>query len=447
MQDSSEIMILSLQFGGLQIPPTDDGFQPMKIQYPNLIKWLEQKINSNQLLPVRVKDYYTDCRNQFVQIRQTPKKLTDGNEKAIAFLEANIANGRIAPQVKCELKPLLFGHHALQIEAANDADLKIQAHMAAFQTQCQAEMLDARKDLKAKLENFDIKSECEKYAQDKWIALCGGSDQLNLYDRNYSINHTMEASNEDMDSGSPAEISTFITLSAALVSAAYHRSGQLAAAEEAVAAAKKAEIKKAKDEALARQSAAQAAAAIRPSAESEESIRKRLTKEITADVMLQLKKVNAHLNFPAAPTQSTQRDGTATRGQGRGRGRGRGGVNTSGQQGGGRGRQAPAATSTQDTRRPKSNSRGRQKSRSTSPRRGTFQSPPPPKTPRTPRVSSSPARSQSQGANGSNRGRGAKRGRGRGGPRPPRSPSPAAGRGGHGRGQSRRNTSPRPHRN
>ena len=149
MQDSSEIMILNLQFGGLIVPPTDDGFQPMKIQYPILIKWLEQKTNSNQLLPVRVKDYYTDCRTQFVQIRQTPKKLTDGNEKAIAFLEANIANGRIAPQVKCELKQLLFGHHALQIEAANDADLKIQAHMAAFQTQCQAEMLDARTDLKA----------------------------------------------------------------------------------------------------------------------------------------------------------------------------------------------------------------------------------------------------------------------------------------------------------
>ena len=140
-------MILSLQFGALLIPPTDDGFQPIKIQYPILIKWLEQKTNTNQLLPARVKDYYFNCRKQFVEIRQTPQKLTDGNEKAINFLEVNTANGRIAPQVKCEIKPLLFGHHALQIEAARDADQNIQTLMVAFQTQCQAEMLNARKAL------------------------------------------------------------------------------------------------------------------------------------------------------------------------------------------------------------------------------------------------------------------------------------------------------------
>ena len=102
MQDSSDIMILSLQFGALLIPPTDDGFQPIKIQYPILIKWLEQKTNTNQLLPARVKDYYFNCRKQFVEIRQTPQKLTDGNEKAINFLEANTTKGRIAPQVKCD---------------------------------------------------------------------------------------------------------------------------------------------------------------------------------------------------------------------------------------------------------------------------------------------------------------------------------------------------------
>jgi hypothetical protein len=450
MQDSSNILILTLSFEGIHNAPVDDGFQPMKIQYPTLIKWMEQNNNTNQLLPSRVKDFYVDCRNQFVKIRQTPQQLTENNEKAIKFLEANQANGRIAPQLKCEIKPLLFGHHALQVEAANDADQKIQALMTAFQTKCQDEMLIARKNLKAKLTDYDMKSECEKYAQDKWIELCGGAGELNLYDRNYSIIHNVESSPAEMEGGSSGDISLHITLSAAVISAAFHRSSQLAAAEEAVAAAKKAELKKAQEDALAKKTAAQAAAANRPSAESEASIRERLTKEITANV---IKQVLGHLNHPAVPSQSTQRGGSANRGQGRGRGRGRGGVNTAQAQGprGGGSRRVEAVSpgptanpSSRGTHPPRSNSRGRQPSRSISPRRGKFQSPPPPKTPRTPRASSSPGRSQTPSANGSNRGRGGTRGRGT--PRPPRTPSPAAGRGGRGRGQTKRGTSPRPRR-
>ncbi len=46
-----------------------------------------------------------------------------------------------------------------------------------------------------------------------------------------------------MEPGSAGEISLPITLSVAIISAANHRSGQLAAAEEAVTAAKKAEQK------------------------------------------------------------------------------------------------------------------------------------------------------------------------------------------------------------
>ena len=340
-----------------------------------------------------------------------------------------------------------------QAEAAKDADQKIQALMVAFQTQCQAEMLNARKALKTKLLNFDINSECEKYAQGKWIELHGGGGQLNLYDRNYTINHTIEASSTNMDGGSAGDISVPISLSAAIISAAYHKSGQLAAADEAIDAAKKAEIKKAQDDALAKKSAAQAAVANRPSAESEESIRKRLTKEIKADCMKDLKadcmkelrqEIKAghlNLNIPAAQLQSTQRIVTADRGKGRGRGN-PGQVNADDQSSRGRGRgrgrggQAPA----QGTHQPTSNSRDRQSSRSPSQQRGLFQSPQPPRTPRTPRASlNSPRRSQTPSGN---RGKGGKRG----GKSTPRAPSPAAARGSRGRGQVKRGRSPSPRR-
>ncbi len=55
-----------------------------------------------------------------------------------------------------------------------------------------------------------------------------------------------------MDAGSAGDISLPINLSTAIISAAYHRSGQLAAAEEAVNAAKKAEQKELKMKPLLR---------------------------------------------------------------------------------------------------------------------------------------------------------------------------------------------------
>ena len=447
--DSSEILILDLQYPTLRSAPAQDGFQAQKIQFSVLTKFLENQNTKSQLLPDNLKTFYTDCRKEFVTIRQTPEKLENGNEKAIKFLEDTITNSRIAPQLQCEVKPLLFGHHALQIAAAKAADQKIQALKIPFQSQCQDEMLIARKDLRTKITNFDVKTECKNFARRKWVTLCGGDGATNLYDRNYIIVHNVEASQDDLDSGSGAEVSLNITLSKAIISSAFHKSGQLAAIAEAADAAKKAEDKKAKEEALAKATAAQAAAANRPSTESEESIKKRLTKEIKAECMKELrqdiKAGRLNLNTPAAQPQSTQRIVTADRGKGRGHGN-PGQVNAGDQpqpnRGRGRGRGRGGQTPAQGTRQPASNSRGRQPSRSPSQQRGLFQSPPPPspRNPRTPRASSnSPRRSQTPSGN---RGRGGKRG----GKNTPRSPSPAAARGRRGRGQAKRRSSPSPRR-
>jgi hypothetical protein len=456
-QCPSEILVLDLQFPSLQPAQQQDGFHAQKIRFSVLVKFLENKNPKGQLLPDNLKQFYIECRAEFVKIRQTPADLETSNEKAIKFLEDSKANNRIAPQLKCEVKPLLFGHHALQIAAATAADQKIKALITPFESQCQDEAVTARKDLRQSIAVFNIQAECEKLAIQKWVKLCGGDGATNLYDRNYIIVHNVEASQEDLDSGSAAEVSMNITLSRAIASAAFHRSGQLAAIAEAAAAAKKAEEKKAREEALAKTTAAQAVVANRPSAESEESIKKRLTKEIKAEVKAEcmkelrqdIKAGRLHLNPPAAQSQSTQRTTTANhnQGQSQGIGRGRGGhgqgkagSNAGGQtpnQGRGRGGKAPA----QDDPPPASNSRGRQRSRSPSQQRGLFQTPPPPKTPRTSAASSSsPRRSQSPSGN---RGRGGKRG----GKGKPRSPSPAAGRGGRGRGQAKkRGGSPYPRR-
>jgi hypothetical protein len=355
-------------------------------------------------------------------------------------LEDNISKGRIAPQVKYDIKPLLFGQHELQTAASASADLKIQALIGPFQKACQDEMLNGRKSLRTNIDVFDIKESCEKLAQDKYVTLCGGDRSTNYYDRNYAVMHEMEATQTEIEGGSGGSIQMQITLSSAIISAAFHKSGLLAATTEAADALKIAESKKAKEEAQAKLSAAEAAAAIRPSAESEEAIRKRLTKEITAQCMQDLRKEiqagQLNLNHHAVQSQSSQRGGTANRGQGRGRGRGRGNpgqVNAGGQQttrgrgrGLGRGSQLPA----QETHQAASNSRSRQPSRSPSRHRGVFQSPPPPLTPR---ASSSSPRQTPSGSRGKTRG---------GGGSTPRAPSPAATRGGRGRGRAMRGRSP-----
>ncbi len=80
-----------------------------------------------------------------------------------------------------------------------------------------------------------------------------------------------------------------IPVPTAIISAAYHKSGLLAAVAEAEQAVKQAANKKAEEEARAKLTAAQAAAANRPTAESEEAIEARLTKTITARVMQELR--------------------------------------------------------------------------------------------------------------------------------------------------------------
>jgi hypothetical protein len=85
--DSSEILILDLQYPTLQAAPAQDGFYAQKIQFSVLTKFLENQNTKSQLLPDNLKTFYTDCRKEFVTIRQTPEKLENGNEKAIKFLE------------------------------------------------------------------------------------------------------------------------------------------------------------------------------------------------------------------------------------------------------------------------------------------------------------------------------------------------------------------------
>jgi hypothetical protein len=281
----NDILILRPQFN-LVAAPMQDGFHVQKIKFPVLTKFLENKNSTNNLLPALLKTFYEECLKEFVVIRQVPAKLKNGNDKAIAYLEDCETNGRILPQIMCTVKPLQFGRHKLQTAASEAADQQIQALMAPHQAACQDIVLTARKKLRDDIADFDVKTSCEEFAQEKWVALCGGDGSTNFYDRNYQIIHNVEASNEDLESGSSAEVSMNITVSAAIISAAYHKSGLLAAVAEAEEAVKQAANKKAEEEARAKLTAAQAAAANRPTAESEEAIEARLTKSITAKVVL-----------------------------------------------------------------------------------------------------------------------------------------------------------------
>jgi len=372
----NDILILRPQFQNLVAAPMQDGFHVQKIKFPVLTKFLENKNSTNNLLPALLKTFYEECLKEFVAIRQLPAKLKNGNDKAIAYLEDCNTNGRILPQIMYAVKPLQFGRHKLQTAASEAADQQIQALMAPHQAACQDIVLTARKKLRDDIADFDVKTSCEEFAQEKWVALCGGDGSTNFYDRNYQIIHNVEASNEALESGGSAEVSMNIPVSAAIISAAYHKSGLLAAVAEAEEAVKQAANKKAEEEARAKLTAAQAAAANRPTAESEEAIEARLTKTITAKCLQELRKDykagRLDLNVPAVQSQSAQRGGTANRGQGRGRGRGHGNpgqANAGGQQpnrGRGRGRGGGTQPTSQGTHQHASNSRGRQPSRTPS---------------------------------------------------------------------------------
>ena len=55
------------------------------------------------LLPAPLKTFFEECVKEFVEIRQLPAKLKNGNDKAMAYLEELTTNGRIAPQLKCNI--------------------------------------------------------------------------------------------------------------------------------------------------------------------------------------------------------------------------------------------------------------------------------------------------------------------------------------------------------
>jgi hypothetical protein len=426
MQDGNYI---PLQIDSLQPAQRPEGFMPREVPYSSLARIMEQKQKQGQdrYFPEEVwdvvKTFFAECRDQFVEIRKTPKKLTDSNDKSISFLESKKTEGESLPQHKCELKPTRLGSHALHIKAATDADTKIKALQTALEKQCLDAILDARKSLKEEIGRFNIEEECKKFAKDKWTAVCGGSGQINLFDRNYVVTRPMDNSRKEIEDVAGTTSIRNLKLSSSLFSIAYHKSEQIIAAAEALDAAKEAEKRKVRQDALAKKSAAEAAASNRPTDETQTSIRNQMTKEITAKVMKDIEKRFESLNFHAAPLQFTQRGATASRG--RGRGREPGGENTATQQpptpnrgrGGGRGgdRGRNERTTLQTEMPPRaSNFRGRQPSPSASPRR---RSPQPPQGQR--RVSSSPNPRPPQGANvsnsGSGRGRGtADRGRGKG---------------------------------
>ena len=443
---SNNILVLRPQFQNLVTAPVQDGLQVQKIKFSTLTKFLDSKNSTNNLLPAFLKTFYEECLKEFVAIRELPAKLKNGNDKAITYLEDCNANGRILPQLKCDFKPLQFGRHKLQSAASEEADQQIQALMAPLQRGCQDIVLAARKKLRDDIADFDVQLTCEEFAQEKWVKLCGGDGSTNFYDRNYQIIHIVEATTEALDSGSTAEVSMNIPVSAAIISAAYHKSGLQFAVAEAEQAVKQAANKKAEEEAKAKLTAAQAAAAARPTAESEEAIKARLTKTITANCMKELRKEiqegRLNLNVPSVQSQSAQRGGTANRGQGRGRGRGHGNpgqVNAGGQQpnrGRGRGQGGGTQPPSQGTHQHASNSQGRQPSRSPSRQRSQLQSPPPPSTSRA--SSSTPRATTPSGNRGKARGGG---GRGT-----PRALSPAAARGGRGRGRAKNGRSPSPRR-
>ncbi len=107
----------------------------------------------------------------------TSSQIENGNDKARAFLEDCNANSRILPQLKYDVKSLQFGRHKLQSAASEDADQNIQALMAPHQAAYQAIVLTARQKLRDDIADFDVKTLCEEFAQEKWIACAEETDQ------------------------------------------------------------------------------------------------------------------------------------------------------------------------------------------------------------------------------------------------------------------------------
>ena len=457
MQSSTYYLVFSLE--DLLVNPQQDPHNtPLHFPFQTLKRFVEHGNTNSMQIPANVgeiaRKFYNECVEEFVKIRETPKKLTDSNNKAINYLQQNKDQGMILSQLKCEFKPIWYGSHVFQTEAAKNTNEKIANLLKATQLQCQEFILETRQNLKIEIDKFDIFRECVKIAQEKWVVICGGTGQPNFFDRNYRVNCDYEATSEELgesQAGSSNAIVTIaIPLSRALFILAYHQATHKTDAAEALAAAQEAEKKRARDEALAKKSAAEAAAANRPTAETQATICEQMTKEITHKVVNQIMQrlQNGSLNIRAAPSQYTQRETTATRGRSPGGNRGggnaanqqrpqtpnRGGGGGAPERGGapGRGRTVPGmppqAPNTLGRQASQSASQGRQPNQSASPRR---QSTPPPQDQRRVFLNHNQRpvqdanvynRENGRGRGTTNRGRG--RGRGRGCGQTPTSPHP-----------------------
>ena len=443
MQNFSELKIHALQLQLLPAQP-EDNFSATKFTSIELAKKL---VTKHTQIPPALHEVYTDLSDQCFKQLRIRDTLTPRNDKAIAVLEANKDNNKFIRQVLVPNIPITFGFHDLEKKAAASLTDKLQALRIECQSKCQELVLETRKEFKRTLEDYDTLEECKKLAVDAWMLLCGGPGQTNFYDRNFIITHVIDSSDEQMDGGASSQIQVKVPLSNCIFSIAFHVAFQKHATEKASAAANLAKAKKLQQEALERKNAAVLAAADRPSAESETTIRETLKKEITAALLKEIKlgklgnlsavRTSQNVQRGGSANQSTKRGGAAVAGQqlrnegqqlrgggqqprGRGRGRGRGNQGTH--------PQTQAAHQNQqksDSQRQRGRSNSRE--RSYSPRRKSPDS----------RASSSHNRQQSP-ASVSNRGRG----RGRGKQRENQSPVRGRGRGYRGRGRGR--GSPRP---
>lgn len=372
-QASESIDFLRLNLGVLkQIAPpesTSTQFDQLKSALHN------SRSNAEYLIP-SARDYYKSLVDEFVKIRQAPAKLKGANDRAIAFLERAQTQGRIISFLNCDRKPAKFGMHRLQVELAEQFDEEAKQLTDECAKKCQELMLAKRRDFAASIQEFNIKEECIKFAEKTLITLCGGEGKDNLLDRLQKITYSSVTTRRE---------SIAIPLSSAIATAAFLVSEQITTRQDSEDGINRVAAERLRVEQVTARSAAESAAAARPSSETEESIRTTLTREIAAQTREIVRQEIARLNLSAAKSQSPQRTVAATiqkqkQKQTGGKGRGRGGHNaaTTTTQGNAQGRERGRLRSTspaQGTRPPRSTSRNQARSPSTSP-------PPPPPPPR-----------------------------------------------------------------
>ena len=340
MQNFSGMKIHKLQLQ--QLLPTKEGDDvstttTMILTSKELGRLLVQK---SVQLPNALHEIFKDLSEHCYKELRTQDILVPRNEKAIATLETNKANDKYIRQVIVQPNTINFGFHDLEKTAAASLTDELQKLRIQCQESCQNLVLQTRIQFRATLEAYDPLDKCIKYASTAWMNLCGGEGETNYYDSNIIITHLMDSTEDQIDRGAGASVSIKIPLSNCLFSIAYHLAGQKRSIDIAEAAAIRTKKEKLQQEIAEKKSAAELAAANRPSADSEAAIRETLKKEIKAELMKELKmlgnqsavRTSQNVQRGGSANQSTKRGGAAVAGQQprgggqqpRGRGRGRG---------------------------------------------------------------------------------------------------------------------------